>query len=142
MLLASRRYRVLIVIKGGWWSDQVELPSFAAAQRHRNDVAARWNDCDTAIAAPDGRVLAYMDSLIEQGIFAEVRAEQARERLALEQAPASTSRASRASTLNSGLSPSCGDRAGASAPISAAPTSRASRASAFPSPSVPTKISG
>jgi hypothetical protein len=38
--------------------------------------------------------------------------------------------------------PQLGDRAGASAPNSAAPTSRASRASAFPSPSVPTKNRG
>jgi hypothetical protein len=103
-------YRVLIVIKDQWWSDQLKLATFAAAQRHRNDVAAQWNDCDTAIAAPDGRVLAYEDSLVEQATFAEVLAEQARERAALEQAPASTS--------------------------------RASRASAFPSPSVPTKNRG
>lgn len=64
--MAVSGYRVLIVIKDQWWSDQVELRSYAAAQRHRNDVAARWTDCDTAIAAPDGRVLAYEDSLLQQ----------------------------------------------------------------------------
>lgn len=55
-------YRVLIVIKDGWWSDQTPLQSFADAQRHRRSVADRWNDCDTAILAPDGRVLAFLES--------------------------------------------------------------------------------
>lgn len=65
-------YKVLIVIKGQWWSDQVSLPTFAAAQRHRRDVAERWNDCDTAILGADGQhVMAYRDSLLEQRAFAE-----------------------------------------------------------------------
>lgn len=59
-------YKVLIVVKNEWWSDQKDLPTFAAAQRHRRVTAARWNDCDTAIKAPDNRVLAFQESLKEQ----------------------------------------------------------------------------
>jgi hypothetical protein len=64
-------YKVLITIdhpkvKHQWWSDQVALPSFTAAQRYRKDVAAKWNDCGTAILAPDGRVLAFKESLLFQ----------------------------------------------------------------------------
>lgn len=64
-------YRVLIAInhpkvKCEWWSDQKSLPSFAAAQRHRKKVAERWNDCDTAILAADGRILAFRESIKER----------------------------------------------------------------------------
>lgn len=63
-------YKVIIAIKNEWWSDQKQLPSFAAAQRHRKLVAQRWNDCDTAITAPDGRVLAFRESLKDQAELA------------------------------------------------------------------------
>jgi hypothetical protein len=54
-------YRVLIVVKGEWYSDQKELGTFDAARRHQKDVAAKWSTSDTAILAPDGRVLNYQD---------------------------------------------------------------------------------
>lgn len=66
-------YRVLIHVQStrqckslGWWSDQKPFDTFHAAARHRKLVAQRWNDCDTAIAAPDGRTLAFQESLLEQ----------------------------------------------------------------------------
>ena len=68
-------YRVLIVIKDGWWSDQIKLPSFVVAQRHRKEVAEKWSDCDTAILAPDGRVLAFRESVLELARFAAEAAE-------------------------------------------------------------------
>lgn len=55
-------YKVLIVVKNEWWSDQLELPTFAAARKHQTLVAAKWNDCETAIKAPDGRVLSFRES--------------------------------------------------------------------------------
>jgi hypothetical protein len=65
-------YKVLIVIKNQWWSDQIALPTFSAAQRHRREVAARWSDCDTAILGADGQhVMAYRNSILEQKRFAE-----------------------------------------------------------------------
>lgn len=68
-------YRVLIVIKNTWWSDQKSLPSFRAAQEHRKHVAARWSSSDTAIVTPDGRVLAFRESLLEQRALAALAAE-------------------------------------------------------------------
>jgi hypothetical protein len=68
-------YKVLIAIKNEWWSDQKALPTFAAAQRHRVVLAQRWNDCDTAIQAPDGRVLAFRESLQEQAELKKILAE-------------------------------------------------------------------
>ena len=56
-------YKVLIVVKDQWWSDQLKLPTFAAARKHQSTVAARWNDCETAIAASDGRVLNFLESV-------------------------------------------------------------------------------
>lgn len=56
-------YVVLIAIKDKWWSDKKPCASFRAAQLHRKTVAERWNDCDTAIAASDGRTLAFQESL-------------------------------------------------------------------------------
>lgn len=56
-------YKVLIIVKDEWYSDNKELATFAAAQRHRKSVALRWNDCDTAILMPDGRVAAHQDSV-------------------------------------------------------------------------------
>ena len=56
-------YRVIIDIKGKWWSDQKTFPTFNAARRHRLRVAKCWGDCATAIAAPDNRVLAWQESL-------------------------------------------------------------------------------
>lgn len=55
-------YKVLIVVKDEWWSDGVELPTFAAARTHRVGLAERWSDCETAIQAPDGRVLGFKES--------------------------------------------------------------------------------
>jgi hypothetical protein len=55
-------YKVLIVVKDGWWSDQRELPSFPAARKHQSAVADQWNTSETAILAPDGRVLNFMES--------------------------------------------------------------------------------
>lgn len=63
-------YKVLIAVKNEWWSDQKPLNTFAEAQRHRNFVAQRWNDCDTVISAPDGRLLAFEESLKEQANLA------------------------------------------------------------------------
>lgn len=65
-------YKVVIAIKNQWWSDQKELPSFAAAQRHRKVFAARWNTSDSAIIAPDGRLLGYQESLVEQAALAKM----------------------------------------------------------------------
>lgn len=56
-------YKVLIVVKDQWCSDQRNLPTFAAAKQHQKSVAAKWNDCETAICAPDNRVLNYQESL-------------------------------------------------------------------------------
>lgn len=67
-------YRVLIVVKGEWWSDQRNFKTFVEAKRHQKIVAAKWNDCDTAIAAPDNRVLNFQESLQYQ---AELKAELA-----------------------------------------------------------------
>jgi len=65
-------YRVLIVIKDQWWSDGQSFPRLADARRYRHEVAAKWSDCDTAIASPRNEVLFYRDSLIEQRKFAEL----------------------------------------------------------------------
>lgn len=70
--MSERGYRVLIVINDGWWSDQRVFRKLADAQKHRRDVAARWTDCDTAIASPRNDVLFYRDSILEQKKFAEV----------------------------------------------------------------------
>lgn len=64
-------YKVLLIIKDKWWSDQKSLPTYKAATQHRALTARRWNDCETAILAPDGRVLAYQES---QKYQAEIRA--------------------------------------------------------------------
>lgn len=63
-------YRVIIAVKNEWWSDQKPFKSFVDARRHQVDVAKRWNDCDTAVAAPDGRTLNFRESLIEQAKLA------------------------------------------------------------------------
>ena len=67
-------YRVVIVIKGQWWSDGEAFRSVNDARRHRVSVAERWNDCDTAICAPDNRILFFRESLIEQRNLAEALA--------------------------------------------------------------------
>lgn len=65
-------YRVLIHVTSqrqgslGWWSDQKQFATFNAARKPRLLVAQRWNDCDIAIAAPDGRTLAWQESLKDQ----------------------------------------------------------------------------
>jgi hypothetical protein len=70
-------YKVLIAIvhpkvKHQWWSDQKEFVTLALARNHRRLVAERWNDCDTAIAAPDGRLLYFEESLKDQKELAEL----------------------------------------------------------------------
>ena len=70
----SRGYIVVIAIKNQWWSDQKRLPNYVAAQRHRRTVAEQWNDCDTAIVAPDGRLLNFQESLLEKAEFARLSA--------------------------------------------------------------------
>ena len=62
----SGAYLVVIIVRDGWWSDQRPCPNLAAAKRHRAAVARRWNTSETAIMAPDGRVLAYAESLAFQ----------------------------------------------------------------------------
>lgn len=47
------KYKVLIVIKDKWYSDQKEFNTFAEAQRHRKTVATKWNDCETCVARGD-----------------------------------------------------------------------------------------
>ena len=74
-------YKVVIAInhpkvKCEWWIDKKDLPSFGAAQRHRRVVAERWNDCDTAILAADGRLLSYRESLKEQASLEAMRHER------------------------------------------------------------------
>ena len=56
-------YRVLIVVKDKWWSDQKTFRSFGEARTHQKEIAAQWNDCETAIMAPDSRVLNFKESL-------------------------------------------------------------------------------
>lgn len=68
-------YRVLIDIKNQWWSDQKTFPTFAAARHHRTLVAQRWNDCATCIDAPDGRTLAWQESLLYQAELKKILAE-------------------------------------------------------------------
>lgn len=68
-------YRVLLVIKGEWWSDQKTFATYAQALRHRAVIAARWNDCDTAISAPDNRVLGFKESFLEQAALKKILAE-------------------------------------------------------------------
>lgn len=58
---SMQAYKVLLVIKDAWWSDQQEFPTFAAARKHQAEVERKWTKTDTAIAAPDGRVLNFHD---------------------------------------------------------------------------------
>lgn len=72
-------YIVLIVIdhpkvKAQWWSDQIKFRSLGDAQKHRREIAERWSDCDTAIRAPDGRILLFLESVIQRKHIAEARA--------------------------------------------------------------------
>ena len=66
-------YRVIIDVKNQWWSDQKDFPTFTAARKHRKAIAARWNDCATAIVSPDSRVLAWQESVQFQKELAELR---------------------------------------------------------------------
>ena len=68
-------YRVLLDIKGQWWSDQKQFPTFNAARNHRKVLAQRWDDCATAIAAPDSRVLAWNESVQFQKEIAKLKKE-------------------------------------------------------------------
>lgn len=55
-------YKVQLIVKDKWWSDGETFPSFGAARTHQGIVARKWNTSETAIEAPDGRVLNYRES--------------------------------------------------------------------------------
>ena len=55
-------YKVLVVVKDGWYSDHAPCNGFAAARRHQTKLADKWSTSETAIMAPDGRVLNFMES--------------------------------------------------------------------------------
>lgn len=69
-------YRVLIIVKDQWWSDEKKFPSFPAARAHQNALAEKWNDCETAILAPDGRVLNFREAANWLRETAEMRREE------------------------------------------------------------------
>lgn len=55
------KYKVVMIVKDGWWSDQKELPTFGAARTHQGIVARKWSTSETAIF--DGsRLLNYRES--------------------------------------------------------------------------------
>jgi hypothetical protein len=56
--MTKRTYKVLIVVKDGWWSDQEKFDSFGAAVRHQRDIARKWNTSETAIGQGE-RVLNF-----------------------------------------------------------------------------------
>lgn len=75
-------YKVLIVIdrpkvKDQWWTDGATFQKFSAARKHQGDVARKWNTSDTAILAPDGRVLGFLESLDYRAEEKKMRAEYA-----------------------------------------------------------------
>ena len=55
-------YRVLLIVKDQWFTDGEEHKSFGAARTHQGVVARKWDSSETAIQAPDGRVLNYRES--------------------------------------------------------------------------------
>jgi hypothetical protein len=70
-------YKVLIVVKDGWFSDQREFSTFPAALRHRKDIAKKWSDCETAIGKGE-RVMAFRESERFLAEIAELRREEKR----------------------------------------------------------------
>ena len=55
-------YQVLLIVKDKWYSDGERFGNFAAARRHQGELAKKWDTSETAIHAPDGRVLNYRES--------------------------------------------------------------------------------
>jgi len=55
-------YKVLLIVEDKWWSDGETFASFGAARTHQGIVARKWSTSETAIEAPDGRVLNYRES--------------------------------------------------------------------------------
>jgi hypothetical protein len=55
------KYKVLIIVKDKWYSDQKEFASFVEAKRHQKNVAAKWSDCETCIARGSD-VLSYREA--------------------------------------------------------------------------------
>ena len=55
-------YKVLLIVKDGWHTDGETFASFGAARTHQGVVARKWNTSETAIQAPDGRVLNFRES--------------------------------------------------------------------------------
>lgn len=69
-------YRVIIAINDVWYSDEQKFASFGHARTHRAALARKWSDCGTAIAAPDGRVLAFQESEQFRDEIARIRKEE------------------------------------------------------------------
>ena len=67
-------YRVLLIVKDQWWSDGETFPNFGAARTHQGAVARKWDSSETAIQAPDGRVLNYRES---EQFLASIKEQQA-----------------------------------------------------------------
>ena len=67
-------YKVLIIVKDKWWSDGETHASFGAARTHQGAVARKWDSSETAIQAPDGRVLNYRES---EQFLASIKEQQA-----------------------------------------------------------------
>jgi hypothetical protein len=44
------KYKVLIIIKDKWYSDQREFDTFADAKCHEKKLAAKWSDGKTVVA--------------------------------------------------------------------------------------------
>lgn len=59
----TKTYRVLVVIKNKFYPfDNDHHPTFAAARTSQSYVAKRYPNHETAILAPDGRVLNFQES--------------------------------------------------------------------------------
>ena len=67
-------YRVLLIVKDQWFTDGEEHKSFGAARTHQGVVARKWDSSETAIQAPDGRVLNYRES---EQFLASIKEQQA-----------------------------------------------------------------
>ena len=55
-------YKILLIVEDKWWSDGETFASFGAARTHQGAVARKWDTSETAIEAPDGRLLNYRES--------------------------------------------------------------------------------
>ena len=67
-------YKVLLIVKDQWFTDGEEHKSFGAARTHQGIVARKWDSSETAIQAPDGRVLNYRES---EQFLASIKEQQA-----------------------------------------------------------------